>query len=664
MQMIREIHHDMLTLPDGTQLAYRAWLPVNAESVPVPAILEFLPYRKNDGTIIRDEITMAQTAAYGYACVRVDLRGCGESEGFMTDEYSQQELQDGHDVIDWLTKQPWCDGNVGMVGISWGGFNALQVAAMNPPALKAIITQCSTDDRYRDDIHFSGGCLLNDNMDWAAFFWAYAQARSPDPALIGEKWKSVWLDRLQAMPFLAKPWLTEQTRSDYWKHGSVCENYDDIKVPVYAMSGWADGYRNTVFTLLENLSVPCKGLVGPWAHKYPNIAYPNPKVDYVAESVRWWDHWLKGNDNGMMDEPALHYYLQESVRPQTDYECRPGEWMSEPGWPSSDIRPHAFYLGKHGLSESLNEHVTSYAVCSPETVGLDGGRFCVGIRLDMEHPGDQRIDDAGSLVFDSEVLEDDFAIVGQVMAKLALVSDSPSANVIVRVSDVHPDGQVTKISHGVLNLTHRNSHEFPEALNPGEIYEVEVPVNHIAYTVPKGHKLRIAISTAYWPLIWPSADNATLTILPKDSVIEIPRKSSFSTANPLKAYDQPVTFAGKTLRPSDSKRVTHRDYKTGLVTLETYEDFGRQYYNSCHTEIDFKIGQEMRIHPDDPLSAENEIDLAVEMGRDGWWTKIHSHYHMTCDHEYFYIKARWEAFHEGMLIFEKDFDEKIKRNYM
>ena len=183
---IREIHHDVIPLPDGIHLAYRAWLPVETGQHPVPAILEFLPYRKNDGTIIRDEITMPATAEQGYACVRVDIRGSGESEGLFDDEYSEQELSDAGQVIDWISRQSWCDGNVGMVGISWGGFNSLQLAYRQPPALKAIITICSTDDRFNEDIHFAGGCLLNDNLDWASFFWSYSQARCPDPRLMGE----------------------------------------------------------------------------------------------------------------------------------------------------------------------------------------------------------------------------------------------------------------------------------------------------------------------------------------------------------------------------------------------------------------------------------------------------------------------------------------------
>lgn len=663
MKEIIEIHHDWLSLPDGTNLAYRAWMPKDANENPVPAILEFLPYRKNDGTIVRDEITMPETAANGYACVRVDLRGCGESEGLFDDEYSVQENKDGYDVIQWISEQSWCNGNVGMVGISWGGFNALQIAALKPPALKAIITQCSTDDRFRDDIHFSGGCLLNDNLDWAAFFWAYAQARSPDEALVGEQWKSIWLERLENMPFLAKPWLTQQTRNEYWKHGSVCEDYTNIQIPVYAIGGWADGYRNTVFSLLSNLSVPKKGLIGPWAHKYPNIAFPNPKIDYVKESVRWWDRWLKGVENGIDREPELNYYLQESVSPQTDYETRPGKWVSEATWPSSNTEYHYLNLGNKVLSQDKMK-CDPVTIRSPQTVGLDGGRFCVGIRLDMEHPADQRIDDSGSLTFDTEVLEEDMPIAGQIVASLALSSSTPQANTIVRINDVHPSGEVTRITYGVLNLSHRESHEFPEALKPDEIYHVDIEINHMAYVVPKGHKLRVSISTAYWPLIWPCADDTTLTLYPEKSCIKIPLNYRQTKSVGIPAYDRPVEFAGKTLRQPSSSRVVSRDYKTGITTLDTYEDFGSQFYDSSQSAIDFKVRQSLSIHPNDPHSAKNIIHLSVDMGREGWQTSIEASYEMTCDANQFYVNASWQASYEDEVIFEKTFDEIIKRNFM
>ena len=661
MHKIQEIHHAMLPLPDGTRLAYRAWMPENADTQPVPAILEFLPYRKNDGTVVRDEITMPQTASHGYACIRVDLRGCGESEGHLVDEYSAQELQDGTDVIAWIANQAWCDGNVGMVGISWGGFNSLQIAALNPPQLKAIITQCSTDDRYRDDIHFMGGCLLNDNLDWASFFWAYAQGRAPDKALVGEQWKEQWLDRLNTMPFLAKPWLTEQLRQDYWKHASICEDYSDIKVPVYAMSGWADNYRNTVFSLLRHLDVPRKGLVGPWAHKYPNIAYPNPKMDYVKESVRWWDRWLKGIENGIDDEPQLTYYLQDSVRPQTDYDVRPGQWISEPCWPSPQTVTKSFYLDDGRLVAELNPHAPQQSICSPHSTGLNGGRLCVGIRQDMEQPADQRADDAGSLTFDTAPLQEELALAGQVLANLTIQSDKPTAQLAVRVCDVHPDGASTRISVGTWNLNHRDNHSRFERLEADKSYQVTVPINHVAYKIPAGHRLRISISTAYWPLVWPSQDHPTVTIDPATSVIEVPTRDSWTTEVEPPAYDKSVSYDGESLRDYDSQRIVHHDYKTGKICLETIDDFGRQHFNSCNTDIDLRMKQYQTIHPEDPLTAESELFYELDMGRDGWWTGLKAHYHMTCDYDFFYITAKWQALEGETVIFEKEFEEKIER---
>lgn len=661
MQTVKQIHHAMLSLPDGTKLAYRAWLPDNANEAPVPAILEFLPYRKNDGTIVRDEITMAQTAAQGYACIRVDLRGCGESEGHTTDEYSEQELQDGVDIIAWLARQPWCSGKVGMVGISWGGFNALQVAALNPPALKAIITQCSSDDRYNNDVHYMGGCLLNDNLDWAAFFWAYAQGRAPDAKLVGETWKTQWLERLTQMPFLAKPWLREQLRHDYWKHGSVCENYANIKIPVYSMGGWADNYRNTVFSLLSNLNVPSKGLIGPWAHKYPNIAYPAPKIDYVKESVRWWDRWLKGIENGIDSEPKLTYYMQDSVRPKSDYEHRSGQWQSEETWPSPSISQKTFYLNNRQLLATEQPDALAEEICSPQTTGLNGGRLCVGIRLDMEQPADQRTDDAGSLCFDTLPLESDLPIAGQIVADLAIRSDKPTANLAVRICDVRPDGAVTRISIGVLNLTHRNNHELVELLTPGELYKVSIPINHIAYKVPAGHRIRVSISTAYWPLIWPSPDQAKITLESSLCQLAIPYRNTLKTDIEPPAYDKAASYEGASLRASDSQRLIHQDCKTGIVTLETHDDFGRQHYTSCDSEIDLKMSQWQSIHPENPLSAESKLVFELEMGREGWWTGLKSMYHMRCDHDYFYVTSTWQAFHDGELIFNKEFEETIKR---
>jgi pimeloyl-ACP methyl ester carboxylesterase len=257
---VRCIEHTLIPLRDGTNLAARIWLPEDAEQNKVPAILEYLPYRKRDGTYERDALTHPYLAGHGYAGVRVDIRGSGESDGLLADEYARQEQDDAMEVIAWLAAQPWCTGSVGMMGISWGGFNALQVAARQPPALKAIVTICSTDDRYRDDVHYMGGALLTAKFGWAAFFFS-AMCHPPDPALVGDRWKSMWLERLRNVPMFLETWLRHQRRDAYWRHGSVCEDYGAIACPVYAVGGWTDGYTNAIPRLLEHLTVPRKGLI-------------------------------------------------------------------------------------------------------------------------------------------------------------------------------------------------------------------------------------------------------------------------------------------------------------------------------------------------------------------------------------------------------------------
>ena len=299
---VRVVENVWIPLSDGCQLAARVWLPQDAESRPVPGILEFIPYRKRDHTRLRDEPIHHYIAGHGYAALRVDVRGSGDSDGLMADEYQHREQDDALEVIAWIAARPWCDGNVGMTGISWGGFNSLQVAARRPAALKAIITLCSSDDRYADDAHYMGGCLINENLTWGAVLLC-SNALPPDPEIVGERWQAMWRDRLENAVLFPELWLHHPVRDEYWKHGSVCEDYGAIQCAVYAIGGWADAYRNAVPRLLEGLHAPRKGLIGPWCHAFPHDSLPGPSIGFLREALRWWDYWLKGVDTGIMDEP-------------------------------------------------------------------------------------------------------------------------------------------------------------------------------------------------------------------------------------------------------------------------------------------------------------------------------------------------------------------------
>jgi predicted acyl esterase len=453
---VREIEHTWIPLSDGCRLAARIWLPDDAEEDPVPAVLEFLPYRKNDGTVARDAKRQPYLAGFGYAAVRVDMRGTGESDGILEDEYTEQEQEDALELIAWLAEQPWCTGAVGMWGISWGGFNALQVAAHRPPALKAIMTLCSTDDRYADDVHYRGGCVLAlDMLHWASSMMTW-NARPPDPRLAGENWRETWLDRLEAANAWIEPWLSHQRRDEYWKQGSVCEDYSAMECPVYAVGGFADGYTNAVPRLLERLSVPRKGLIGPWAHAFPDDASPGPSIGFLQECVRWFDHWLKGTENGVMDEPMLRVWMQESVEPQPSYEERPGRWVAEPSWPSPHVENQRWDLPPEG-ERSLR---------AVQSTGTEAGAWTAeGQSADLAT--DQRPDDAFSITYDFEPLAEPLEILGRSSVTLALAVDRPHALVCVRLCEVFPDGTSALVTRGLLNLAHRASHEEPSTLEPG-----------------------------------------------------------------------------------------------------------------------------------------------------------------------------------------------------
>ena len=371
--------HVLIEMSDGVRLSARVWLP--GDGKPVPALLEYLPYRKGDMTAPRDAQRHPWYAAHGYASVRVDIRGSGDSEGVMVDEYTDQELRDAVEVIAWLAAQPWCDGSVGMFGISWGGFNSLQVAALAPEPLKAIVTVCSSDDRYADDVHYFGGAVLGvDMLGWATTMLAYT-ARPPDPTRVGDKWKDLWLRRLDALEPYLDTWLTHQERDEYWRRGSVCEDYGSIKAAVLAVGGWADPYRNTVFRLLSNLSSPVQGLVAPWCHQYPDIQRePGPAIGFLQETLRWWDHWLKGTPRDVTQEPALRAWMQDSVRPATRYATRPGRWVTEPAWPSPNVSPLRIPLPSMASMASMASGDRSRWRRRNTVASTPGDSFRTGIR--------------------------------------------------------------------------------------------------------------------------------------------------------------------------------------------------------------------------------------------------------------------------------------------
>ena len=658
---IREIENQWITLSDGIRLAARIWLPADAEIHPVPAIMEYLPYRKRDGTAQRDEITHPYFAGHGYACVRVDMRGCGESDGILEDEYTRQELDDGVEVINWLARQVWCTGRIGMMGISWGGFNSLQIAAMRPEPLKAIITLCSTDDRYGDDIHFKDGCVINENLGWGAAMLSYS-SRPPDPALAGDGWFDTWMHRLQNEPFLAARWLRHQHRDDYWKHGSVCEDYSSIEAAVLAVGGFNDAYSNAVFRMLSNLRAPVKAIVGAWAHRYPHVAVPGPRIGFLQEALRWWDFWLKGEATGVLRDPAVRTYVMQSVPPTELPSDIPGKWISDTCWPGASCQPNRLYLTPEGLRETPGTE-KALSLNSPQTTGRDGGEFCA-MWQGPEFAGDQARDDAGSLIFETPVLGADMDLVGQAILELEFASNQPVALLAVRLNNVRPDGSVARITYALQNLTHITSHEHPEALEPGERYFCRIRLDDVARTLPRSHKLRLSLSTCYWPLMWPAAEPVTLTIYTARSWLTVPARAPvLGEIAPVfqEANSEPPAERVE-LRPPSSSRKQTEDSETGEVTITIEDDFGL-YRHAGHGLVTGEICREVHsITPADPLSARMATHWIQEMQRGDIALRTETWSTMRASASQFHLTARIEAWQNGKLVFERDFAENIGRD--
>ncbi|MFF3816893.1 CocE/NonD family hydrolase [Streptomyces bluensis] len=650
----------------ATRLHARVWRPADAETDPVPALLEYLPYRKSDWTAPRDAQRHPWYAGHGYASVRVDIRGHGDSEGTPGDEYDAQELADGVDVVNWLAAQPWCTGKVGMFGISWGGFNSLQIAALAPEPLKAIVTVCSTDDRYDNDVHYTGGAVLGiDMLAWAGTMLAFA-SRPPDPGHVGaDRWLPMWRQRLDALEPFLHTWLDHQQRDAYWRHGSVCEDYGAIDAAVLAVGGWNDPYRDTVLRLVEHLPGDrVRGLIGPWSHQYPDRGLPpGPAIGFLQETLRWWDQHLKDQDTGIMDEPLLRAWLTDPVPPATTYDVLPGRWVAERHWPSPTVTWDERTLGPDS---------TPVLVRSPQHTGLDAGRFFpFGNASDL--PPDQREEDGRSVCFDTAPLTDRVEILGRPRLRLRLDSTTPRAHVIARLCDVAPDGSSTLVTRGVLNLLSRHGRDRAVDWAPGTYETVEFELSGIGYAFPPGHRIRVAVSDAYWPWAWPHGERGSLSVVPADSAVLLPVRESVDEQplhfeEPEQAAPLPVTY-DRPADPRPERLVTH-DVAKGEWRLEVDPHYGgsRTYPDGLRYEE--SALETYTIRSDDPLSASAVSTWTIRLrrenegageGGDAWDAEIVTRTELRATRTDFIMDSRIEARSNGETVVKRQWHRTTPR---
>ncbi len=511
-----EVRRDVrIPVRDGLELSANLWLPIPMADAPaerVPAVLEMIPYRKDDWRWAIDEARGRWLATRGYAFCRLDVRGTGSSPGIALDEYTAQETLDGYDAVEWLAAQPWSNGNVGMWGISYGGFTAIQVAMLRPPHLRAIVPVYASDDRYTDDVHYIGGCVTASELSQYAVSMVGSNALPARPAYRGEAWEREWHERLEKTPVWLFEWLRQQLDGPYWRQGSLAPGWKTLVVPVFLIGGWMDGYVNSALRMLENCrNAPRRALIGNWVHALPDEAYPGPNIDWLHEVVRFFDHWLKGVENGVMDEPALTYFERDYAPPEAFPAAWPGRWRSEPlTIPTSPVRIlHLSLAG--GLTASRPAAGRAVVVHRP-TIGTasslswGAGWPPNGLARDL------RPDEALLPGWTSEPLTEPLHLFDVPVAHLRLSSTMPVASAVVRLSDVAPDGTIAQVTAGIHNLTHRTGRIGAEPLAPGEIVEFSILLRATGYRFAPGHRIRLSVASAYWPVIWPSPYRGELTV--------------------------------------------------------------------------------------------------------------------------------------------------------
>ncbi len=677
---IRVTENLWIQMSDGARLAARMFMPASASADRrVGVVLEYLPYRKRDSYRYRDDVAGPFLARAGVAMIRVDIRGTGDSDGAMVDEYSDIEQADALAVIEWLAAQAWCNGKVGMRGISYGSFAALQAAAKAPRALAAIVSTCGTEQRYLDDIHYKGGCLINDQFVWA-MEWQVIMRAPPDPVIVGQdRWRTLWKERLAASGPMTILWNEHQTLDGKWRDGST-QDYAAIRCAIYNIGGMLDPYVPSVTRMMERApQVPQKGLIGPWTHKWPGYPQPSdhagkptdaanglpgPGVDWLPVESRWWRHWLNGEANGIMEEPRFWAFREDQPAATRYPHDTAGVWISEPSWPSPEISPRKWYLNKDGLGERAGEpallsHRTDLTVGFANRWAATSGDPTTWWR-------DQSADDARSLCFDSPPLEAALDVVGEPMFTIHVRADRPVAKLCVRLSEVTPDGRSNFVSYGLLNLTHRESDVEPAPLSPGVDYAVRIKGHFACYRFAPGSHVRVALSETWWPVVWPSPEVVTLGITAGASQVELPvRPTRDGETPPFGIYRERYATAGAGpapyMDPLEGVQITGAAGRRTFTLVEGSLEPQGEPIPGVGTAYREAYRLRRSIREDDPNSAQMEAEAINTYERGDWKIRLRAHSLCRSTATHFLCAESFEAWDGAKVVFSRTWEKRIVR---
>jgi uncharacterized protein len=652
-----EIVRGFLPMKDGVRLAATYFRPLpKAPDETFPVLLELLPYRKDDSFYQRDYPLYSYFARRGYVVAKVDVRGTGSSEGKApAREYADQELDDATAVIAQLAAQPGSNGNVGMWGISWSGFNALQVAMRQPPALKAVLAAHASDNVFKDSVDYVDGCFHMDPYH-LEIHHENGLPRPPDYATDAAYFE----DRFDVRPWLFT-YIEHQSDGPFWRANAPQYQPGAIRVPVFLIGALLDGYRDLVPRFLEALKVPVKAVMGPWNHAWPDDGVPGPNFEWRREAVRFWDKWLKGRETGIMEEPRFAVFVRSGNAPEVALKTTPGEWRYE-DWPIRrtrilelfPTRTHALRPEPARAAEEALKYVPSF--------GLVAGGWW------GETTGDMRPDDAGSLIFDSPPLQENAEIVGFPKVHLRAAVDAPLADFVVRLEDVQPDGTVSLVTGAALNGAQRKDAAEPEALPVGEPVDLDLDLHFTTWTFAPGHRIRLAVTNAQFPMLWPTPSAMTLRLFlgPDTTRVQLPLTPE--EARPVPAFASPEAQESRpdarTLACAswpEGFREIRKDLVRGTTTYE--------WRGQCSYEIGarrFETTERNTYETQDERPAESSFDgeevhrIRLEGGRA---LRLESRLSVRSDATDFFATFTRRLYENDALLREKKWEQKVPRQF-
>ena len=653
---------------DGVQLAADFYVPrqvteLETTEARLPVVMEYTPYRKDE--VVATDSWYDRLPRHGYIVARVDIRGTGGSGGTTTDEYTALEQSDGYDAIEWLAAQPWCDGHVNMIGISYGGFTCLQVATRNPPHLSSIVPIYFTDDRYTDDCHYRGG-LLRMYYDAGAYGneMVVSNAMPPYPEWAGGEWAALWENHLErSEPYIMK-WMAHQTNDSYWRHGSVRDCPELIKCPVFMIGGWRDGYPNPPLRLYESLHVPKKLLIGPWNHDLPDVAIPGPRIDYLHEVLRWLDFWCKEEQTGITDEPPVTIFVQRCSEPKPDRLDTAGHWRAESEWPLKHGAELTLYLADGDrLPEAPQGEPGQDPLVYHPGVGVMGGLWSGGIPLGL--PGDQRPDEAYSLVYTTPPLQKDVTVIGRPRAVLHVSSSASVIGFRATLSDVAPDGTSHLVASGMLNATRRDSLVDPKPLVPGQLYRLAVEIDATAWCFVRGNRIRLSIANADFPNVWPTPETALSHVTfggTDPSYLELPVVPSEGTADPPEFRPSPCSVMHQSERPDPPRWEARHDLLTGKRTVHLFSEWDQRI--DTRTVLEFERLIECQVLPDEPARASARGEYTRRIIRPNWTVEGHSNLSIQGTRTHFHITIDLEVGINGSRHYGRRWVRSVTRNLL